>query len=53
MHEYVYGLHIVNIPAIINYNKDTKVMVMKKIDNMNISDMYGEKAGNISQELLR
>ena len=52
MHKYVYDLHIVNIPAIISYNKDTKVMVMEKIDNMNISDMYGEKVGNISKELL-
>ena len=43
MHKHVYELNIVNTPKIISYDKKTKVMVMEKIDNMNLSDMYGEE----------
>jgi tRNA A-37 threonylcarbamoyl transferase component Bud32 len=42
MHKLVYELKIVNTPKIISYDKTTKTMVMEKIDNMNLSDMYGE-----------
>ena len=42
MHKLVYELKIVNTPKIISYDKNTKTMVMEKIDNMNLSDMYGE-----------
>jgi len=52
MHRYVYDLHIVNIPSIISYDEETKVMTMEKINNMCISDMYGEKAKDISRELF-
>ena len=43
MHKHVYELNIVNTPKLISYDKKTKVMVMEKIDNMNLSDMYGEE----------
>ena len=43
MHKHVYELNIVNTPKIISYDKKTKVMIMEKIDNMNLSDMYGEE----------
>ena len=43
MHKHVYDLNIVNTPKIISYDKKTQVMVMEKIDNMNLSDMFGEE----------
>ena len=49
MHKHVYDLHIVNTPKIISYDKKTKIMVMEKIDNMNLSDMHGENDTNIDE----
>jgi len=52
MHQYVYNLQIVNVPKIISYNKITKVLTMEKINNMCLSDMYGDKAIDIDKELF-
>ena len=56
MQKYVYQLDIVNIPEIIEYNEDTKIMVMKKvgkyIGNNNLSDAYGENAADIPKEVF-
>ena len=49
MHKHIYDLHIVNTPKIISYDKKTKTMVMEKIDNMNLSDMYGEEDTDIDE----
>lgn len=50
MHKMVYDLNIVNIPEIISYKNG--VMKMRKINNMCMSDFYGEKNDNISCELF-
>jgi tRNA A-37 threonylcarbamoyl transferase component Bud32 len=52
IHKYVYNLHIVNIPKIKSYNKETKQMKMVKVGTMNISDYYGESAENIGDDLF-
>jgi tRNA A-37 threonylcarbamoyl transferase component Bud32 len=52
MHQYVYNLNIVNIPKIYDYNKTTKRLVLQKIDNMCISDFYGEQSSDICDELF-
>ena len=52
MHKYVYSMNIVNTPEIISYDKETQIMVMNKINNMCISDMYGEKASDIEDDLF-
>lgn len=52
MHKHVYSLGIVNVPKILAYDRDTKVMVMEKVNHMNVSDYYGEKEANISPELF-
>ena len=52
MHKYVYNLHVVNVPKIVKYDKRTKVMVMHKVNGLNISDMYSETLDNISNELF-
>ena len=49
MHKHVYDLHIVNIPEIINYDHDKKILTICKINNMNVSDMYGEKASKVDK----
>lgn len=41
-HKYVYDLNIVNIPEIVSYCPDTKVMKMKRVHGMSVSDWYGE-----------
>ena len=49
MHKHIYDLHIVNTPKIISYDKETETMVMEKVDNMNLSDMYGEEDTDIDE----
>ena len=52
MQKYVYNLNIVNVPEIVEYNEESKTMVMKKIGDMNLSDFYGAKATDIPTELF-
>ncbi len=52
MHKVVNELNIVNCPKIIDYNIEKKILKMEKINNMSISDFYGEKAENISDEIF-
>jgi tRNA A-37 threonylcarbamoyl transferase component Bud32 len=52
MHMHVYNLQIVNIPKIIAYDYNAKVLVLEKINNMSISDFYGEEPSNVSPELF-
>ena len=52
MQKYVYNLDIVKIPEIIEYNDESKVMVMKKVGNHNLSDNYGEDAMDVPDELF-
>lgn len=52
MHKHVYDLGIVNIPEIINYNESTKELTLRKIDNMNISDCYGDTPRKVGRDLL-
>ena len=52
MQKYVYKLDIVNVPEIIEYNDESKIMVMKKVGNHNLSDNYGENATDIPKELF-
>lgn len=51
MQTYVYNLNLanINVPKIISYDKKTKVMIMEKIDSLNLSDMHGEKANDLDE----
>ena len=51
VHKHVYNLKLekVNVPKIISYDKKKEIMVMEKIENMNLSDMFGEKASDIDE----
>jgi len=47
-HEYdiyktVVELSIVNIPPIISYDADEKILVTERVGEMNVADMYGDK----------
>lgn len=53
MHKHVLSLGIVNAPQILAYDRDTKVMLMERVDNMNISDFYGENESDITPELFK
>ena len=52
MHNYIYNLNLLNVPKIINYDQENKIMTMEKINGMNVSDMYGEKADNVPDEIF-
>ena len=52
MQKYIYNLGIVNLPEIIEYNDESKIMVMKKVGKHNLSDQYGENANNVPKELF-
>jgi len=51
MQMYVYNLKLtnINVPKIISYDKTTKVMIMEKIDSLNLSDMHGENARDLDE----
>ena len=53
MHKYVYDLKIVDIPEIINYDIEKQVLTLVKINNMNVSDMYGEKINKVPKSLVK
>lgn len=52
MHKHVHSLGIVNIPKILAYDRDTQVMLMERVNYMNVSDYYGDKASDITPELF-
>jgi len=52
MHKYVYGMNIVNTPEIISYDEINRIMTMRKINNMCVSDMYGENSEDIDEYLF-
>lgn len=52
MQKYVYNLNIVNVPEIIEYNDETKTMVMHNMGNHNLSDQYGENANDVPDKLF-
>ena len=51
VHKYVYDLKLdkINVPKIISYDKEKEIMVMHKINAMNLSDMFGENASDIDE----
>ena len=51
MHQ-LYNLKIVNIPKIIEYNKNKKILVMDKVSNNNLSDNYGEEASDVPDNIF-
>ena len=52
MYKHVQDLNIINIPPILNYNKETKVLETVNIDNMNVSDQYGEEPDEVPIEVF-
>ena len=52
MQQYVYQLNIVNVPQIIYYDEKNKIMIMKKVEGMNLSDKYGDNATDIPNEIF-
>ena len=51
MHKYIQSLEIVNIPKIISYDLHNKIMIMEKIPNDCISNIYGENDEDIDAEI--
>mgnify|MGYP000906260633 FL=1 len=51
VHKYVYNLKLekVNVPKIISYDKEKEIMVMHKINALNLSDMFGENSSDIDE----
>jgi tRNA A-37 threonylcarbamoyl transferase component Bud32 len=52
MHKHVQSLRIVNVPKILAYDRDTRIMLMERVNYMNVSDYYGEKDTDTSPELF-
>jgi tRNA A-37 threonylcarbamoyl transferase component Bud32 len=57
MHEYIYKLSkesngLLNVPKIISYDPVKQIMIMEKINHMNVSDFYGESEENIESTLF-
>ena len=52
MQQYVYQLNIVNVPEIVEYNDESKIMVMYKMGLHNLSDNYGDKASDVPDILF-
>ena len=52
MHQYVYKLNIVNIPQIIEYDQEKKILVLQKVGSNNLSHNYGEEATDLPNEIF-
>ena len=52
LQQFVYKLNIVNVPEIINYNEVTRTMTMKRVGKDNLSNLYGENAEDVPDELF-
>ena len=50
MHKHIHALNIVNTPKIIEY--ENKTLVMEKINNMNISDLYGSCESDVPEYIF-
>lgn len=50
--KYVYQLGIVNVPEIIKYDETTNTMVMRNVGKDNISNIYGENAIDVPDEIF-
>ena len=50
--KFVHQLGIVPVPEIVKYDDETKTMVMKKVGRDNISNVYGENATDIPDEIF-
>jgi tRNA A-37 threonylcarbamoyl transferase component Bud32 len=52
MHKHVYNMKIVNIPKVISYDKNKKIMVMEKISGDSVSDFYGEDPNEVPEHIF-
>ena len=52
MHKYIYELNLINVPKIIDYDANSQILKMDKINNYNISDMYGEGSENVPESIF-
>jgi len=48
----IYNMNIINIPKPYRYEVNSKILIMRKIPEMSISDMYGEKFSNIPDYII-
>lgn len=51
LHKNIYELDIVKIPKIYAYDENNKIMIMEKIDGINVSDNYGENNNNTPDKI--
>jgi len=52
MHNYIYELNILNVPRIISYDYHNKILIMEKVNNMSISDFYGEDIIQVQNDVI-
>ena len=53
MQKHVYDLGIVNVPKILYYCAQTQRMAMNRVGKMSISDMYGEDAKLVPDDIFK
>jgi tRNA A-37 threonylcarbamoyl transferase component Bud32 len=46
MHKYIAKLglisNVLHVPRIVEYNEETRTLIMERVNNMNVADFYGE-----------
>ena len=52
MHKYIYELNILNVPRIISYDYHNKILTMEKVENLCISDFYGEEIDQVPTHIV-
>ena len=50
--KYVYDLHVVNTPAVLDYNPKTRVIKMENINSLCVSDYFGSSITDIPEDIL-
>ena len=57
IHKYIYDnfnkyKNIINVPEIVSYDEDKHIMIMEKIENDNISNIYGDNLHNVPKNII-
>jgi RIO-like serine/threonine protein kinase len=53
IHKYIQELEVFNIPKIIAYDIERKVLVLEKINSKNINEIYGNESQNVPKEIFK
>jgi len=52
LHKYIQELEVFNVPKIIAYDVERKTMILERINQLNISQVYGKESENVPEQIF-